>query len=140
MFLKSTELVLIICKGVLQQTGVQMLVYFTFPLDFSSLTIWVSSCGLLYLVIVAVRDGIGVNSSLLHLEQDSDSQDRLAILPTQLHQHPVTHLYTHVQLGLKTDLSFSTNGSNHCVCLNKEALGKSLEPHQGAAVSSPAFS
>lgn len=87
---------LIICKGVLQQTGVQVLVYFTFPLYFSSLTIWVSSCSFLYLVIVAVCDGIGVNSSLLHLEQDSDSQDRLAILSTQLHQHPVTHLYIHM--------------------------------------------
>lgn len=47
-----------------------------------------------YLVVVAVRDGVGVNSSLLHLKQDSDGQDRLAILATQLHQHPVTHLYT----------------------------------------------
>lgn len=88
-----------ICKGVLQQTGQhldQVLVYFAVPLYFSSLTIWVSSCGLLYLVIIAIRDGIGMNSSLLHLEQDSHSQDRLAILSTQLHQHTVTHLYTHM--------------------------------------------
>lgn len=46
----------------------------------------------LYLVIVAVCDGVGVNSSLLHLEQDPDGQDRLSILSTQLHQNPVTHL------------------------------------------------
>lgn len=35
-----------------------------------------------------------MNSSLLHLEQDSDGQHRLAILAAQLHQHPVAHLYT----------------------------------------------
>ncbi len=55
----------------------------------------------LYLVVVAVSDGIGMDSSLLHLKQDSDCQHRLAILSTQLHQHPVTDLYslfTHVNI------------------------------------------
>lgn len=49
---------------------------------------------MLYLVVVAVSDGIGVDSGLLHLKEDPDRQDRLAILSTQLHQNPVTHLHS----------------------------------------------
>lgn len=45
-----------------------------------------------YLVVVAIGDGIGVNSSLLHLKQDPHCQHRLAVLSTQLHENPVTHL------------------------------------------------
>lgn len=60
---------------------------------------------MLYLVVVAVSDGIGVDSGLLHLKEDPDCQDRLAILSTQLHQNPVTDLhslYTCDCLGGKT--------------------------------------
>lgn len=49
---------------------------------------------MLYLVVVAVSDGVGVNTGLLHLKQDPDCQDRLAILSTQLHQYPVTDLHS----------------------------------------------
>ena len=45
-----------------------------------------------YLVVVSVRDGVGLDSRLLHLKQDPDGQDGLAVLPAQLHQHPVAHL------------------------------------------------
>ena len=45
-----------------------------------------------YLVVISVRDGVGLDSRLLHLEQDPDGQDGLAVLPAQLHQHPVAHL------------------------------------------------
>lgn len=45
-----------------------------------------------HLVVVAVGDGIGLNSSFLHLKQDPDGQDGLTVLSTQLQQHAVTHL------------------------------------------------
>lgn len=45
-----------------------------------------------HLVVVPVGDGIGLNSSFLHLKQDPDGQDGLAVLSTQLQQHAVTHL------------------------------------------------
>lgn len=45
-----------------------------------------------YLVVVAIGDGIGLNASFLHLEEDPDSQDWLAVLSTQLQQHTVTNL------------------------------------------------
>lgn len=46
----------------------------------------------LHLVVVAVGDGIGLNASFLHLEEDLHSQDWLAVLSTQLQQHTVAHL------------------------------------------------
>lgn len=49
----------------------------------------------LYLVIVTIRYGVGVDSSLLHLKEDPHRQDRLPILSTQLHQHPVADLHVH---------------------------------------------
>lgn len=53
-----------------------------------------------------------MNSSLLHLKQDSDSQHRLAILAAQLHQYPVAHLHTRTREGEK-----------NCVCWNEQAWG-----------------
>lgn len=44
------------------------------------------------LIVVSVSDGVGCDSRLLHLQQDSHGEDRLAVLTTQLHQNPVTHL------------------------------------------------
>lgn len=58
----------------------------------------------LYLVVVAVGDGVGGDSRLLHLQKNPDGEDRLAVLTTQLHQDPVTHLQ-HTHLSLK----FSSN-------------------------------
>lgn len=48
--------------------------------------------GLTHLVVVAIGDGIGLNSSLFHLEQHLHCQNRLAVLTTQLQQYTVTHL------------------------------------------------
>lgn len=45
-----------------------------------------------HLVVVAIGDGVGLNPSFLHLEEDPYSQDWLAVLSTQLQQHTVTHL------------------------------------------------
>lgn len=45
-----------------------------------------------HLVVVPIGDGIGLNSSFLHLKQHSHSQDWLAVLSTQLQQHTVTNL------------------------------------------------
>ena len=53
------------------------------------------------LVVVSVGDGVGCDSSLLHLQQDSDCEDRLTVQTTQLHQDPVTnltHTHTHTEL------------------------------------------
>lgn len=52
--------------------------------------------GGIYLVVVAISDGIGVDSSLLHLKEDPDGQDRLTILSTELHQHPVADLFLYI--------------------------------------------
>ena len=48
-----------------------------------------------HLVVVAVGDGVGVDPGLFHLKEDPDGQDRLPVLTTQLHQHPVAHLGVH---------------------------------------------
>lgn len=45
-----------------------------------------------HLVVVPICDSIGLNSSFFHLKQHPNSQDRLAVLATQLQQHTVTHL------------------------------------------------
>lgn len=45
-----------------------------------------------HLVVVAVGDGIGLNPCFLHLEEDPDGQDWLAVLSAQLQQHAVAHL------------------------------------------------
>lgn len=47
------------------------------------------------LVVVSIGDGVGCDSRLLHLQQDSDGEDRLTVLTAQLHQDPVTHLKQH---------------------------------------------
>lgn len=44
------------------------------------------------LVVVTVGDGVGCDSSLLHLQHDSDGEDGLTVLTAQLHQDPVTNL------------------------------------------------
>jgi len=45
-----------------------------------------------HLVVVPVGDGVGLNTSFLHLKQHPYCEDWLAILPTQLQQHSVAHL------------------------------------------------
>lgn len=44
-------------------------------------------------VVVSIGYGIWLYSGFLHLKKNPDSQNRLSILPTQLHQDPVTHLH-----------------------------------------------
>lgn len=85
----------------------------------------------LYLVVVAVSDGVGVHSSLLHLKEDPDCEDRLSVLTTQLHQDPVTDLHSRFRCRLEAE---TPNGKQtHKQCLVSV-------PHLGAAVSSPASS
>lgn len=67
-----------------------------------------------HLVIVPICYCIGLNSCLLHLKQHPDSQDRLAVLTTQLQQNTVTHLgQNHTKLFV---LPFaSLNGAASCI-------------------------
>lgn len=60
-----------------------------------------------HLVVVAVGDGIGLDPGLLHLKEDPDGQDWLAVLSTQLQQHTVTHLGQTIHLMHTSIVSFS---------------------------------
>lgn len=66
----------------------------------------------MYLVVVSICDGIGLDSSFLHLKEDSDCQDRLSILSTQLHQHPVADLKRTKETGDRSERGHRRNGGD----------------------------
>lgn len=45
------------------------------------------------LVVVSIGDGVGVHTSLLHLNQDSHGHDRKSPQATKLHHNSVAHLW-----------------------------------------------
>lgn len=87
----------------------------------------------LHLVVVAIGDGIGLNTSFLHLEEDLHRQDWLAVLSTQLQQHTVTHLGHTAALSLnKLELNYfiPTNIVNFSILtVNKTGAKKSTHTH-----------